>query len=263
MSHALNPVFAPELLSRVEDAGLNAAAPPQQRWLDGWLLRLSPGKAKRARCVNAVAAGRLPLEQRLTLARSAFAEAGLPMLVRITPFTQPAGLDGWLAAQGFGVLDDTRVMVLPSLASMDAPPALPAGCRVEAKPAPAFAEWVGALRGSPAVQRAAHAERLQHSPVPYKGFVLSRDDEPLACAQYAIEGELAGLYDVFTAPHARGTGLARLLCQAVLAQAAADGARVAYLQVENDNMPARAIYHRMGFVDAYGYCYRTDSSQPQ
>ena len=47
----------PDLLSRIEDAGLNASAPPQQRWLDGWLLRFSPGKAKRARCVNAVAAG--------------------------------------------------------------------------------------------------------------------------------------------------------------------------------------------------------------
>jgi hypothetical protein len=39
----------------VEDAGLNASAPPQQLWLDGWLVRLCPGKAKRARCVNALA----------------------------------------------------------------------------------------------------------------------------------------------------------------------------------------------------------------
>jgi len=46
-----------DLLSRVEDAGLNASAPPQQRWIDGWLVRFSPGKAKRARCVNAVAPG--------------------------------------------------------------------------------------------------------------------------------------------------------------------------------------------------------------
>ena len=46
----MNPLRLPEaLLSRVEDAGINASAPPQQRWLDGWLLRFSPGKAKRAR----------------------------------------------------------------------------------------------------------------------------------------------------------------------------------------------------------------------
>jgi hypothetical protein len=56
------------LLSRIEDAGINASAPPQQRWLDGWLLRFSPGKAKRARCVQAVADGRLPLAERLRLA---------------------------------------------------------------------------------------------------------------------------------------------------------------------------------------------------
>ena len=53
----LNPVFATDLLSRVEDAGLNASAPVEQRWLDGWLVRFCPGKAKRARCVNAVAQG--------------------------------------------------------------------------------------------------------------------------------------------------------------------------------------------------------------
>ena len=70
----MNPV----LLSRVEDAGLNASAPPQQRWLDGWLVRLSPGKAKRARCINAVAPGRMPLAHKLALARAVYAEAGLP-----------------------------------------------------------------------------------------------------------------------------------------------------------------------------------------
>ena len=80
----LAPSFSPPLLARVEDAGLNASAPPQQRWLDGWLVRFSPGKAKRARCINAVAAGRLPLPDKLALAAPVFAEAELPMLVRIT-----------------------------------------------------------------------------------------------------------------------------------------------------------------------------------
>jgi predicted GNAT family acetyltransferase len=29
------------------------------------------------------------------------------------------------------------------------------------------------------------------------------------------------------------------------------------LQVESDNVPARSIYHRLGFTDAYAYHYRT------
>ncbi|MDE1950446.1 MAG: hypothetical protein KGI35_17645 [Burkholderiales bacterium] len=56
------------LLSRVEDAGINASAPAQQRWLDGWILRYAPVKAKRSRGINAVAAGRLGLFDVHTLA---------------------------------------------------------------------------------------------------------------------------------------------------------------------------------------------------
>lgn len=245
------------LLSRVEDAGLNASAPPQQRWLDGWLMRLSPGKAKRARCVNAVAPGRLPLRDRLGLCELAFREAGLPLFVRITPFTQPPALDGILAAQGFHRIDDTRVMVATEWA--EAPETVPPGLVLERLAAAEFAEEVGALRGSPASQRLAHAERLQASPVPYQGWVLRRRDTGgiAACGQTATEANLVGVYDVFTDPAQRGQGLARVLCTQLLAMARARGASVAYLQVESSNAPARAIYHRLGFADAYGYHYRS------
>src|SRR5689334_4346779 len=107
----LNPAFPVQLLSRIEDAGLNASAPPQQRWLDGWLVRFSPGKAKRARCINAVADGRSPLPERLAACERVFVDAQLPLIVRVTPFSQPPGLDSHLADQGLRRFDDTRVMV--------------------------------------------------------------------------------------------------------------------------------------------------------
>ena len=247
--------------SRIEDAGINASAPPQQRWVDGWLLRFSPGKAKRARCVQAVAAGRLPLDQRLGLCQAVFTDAGLPMLVRITPFSQPPGLDTALAALDYHRLDDTRVMVA-ALGARVAPP-LPAGVALQRLAPVDFAEAVGALRGSPAGQRAAQAQRLLASPVPYQGWVLRRvdDEHILACGQTALEAELVGLYDVFTDPVARGQGLARLLCAHLLAKGQAEGAQVAYLQVEADNAPAQAIYHRLGFADAYAYHYRTPNPE--
>lgn len=254
----MNPFELPEaLLSRVEDAGINASAPPQQRWVDGWLLRFSPGKAKRARCVQAVADGRLPLDQRLALCAAVFAEVGLPMVLRITPFSRPAGLDEHLDGLGYHRLDDTRVMVAPNCPVVAEP--LPDGLQLQRLDPAEFAEVVGALRGSPAGQRVAMAQRLAASPVPYQGWVLRRPEDGtiLACAQSAAEAELVGLYDVFTHPVARGQGLARRLCGQLLAQAHAAGARVAYLQVEADNAPARAIYHRLGFADAYAYHYRS------
>ena len=255
MGGNLNPALDATLLSRIEDAGLNASAPPQQRWVDGWLVRFSPGKAKRARCINAVAAGRLPVVPRLLACAQVFAAAQLPLIVRITPFTLPAELDSLLERQGLRRFDDTRVMVLAELP--DAPTPLPSGVTVEAIGLEAFAQRVGALRGSPLAQRQAHAERLLGSPVPFVAFELRAGAELVGCGQFAIEGDLVGLYDVFTAEAARGRGFASLLCGQLLEHARQRGARHAYLQVEADNHAARSVYRHLGFVDGYAYHYRT------
>lgn len=254
----LNPRFDSQLLSRVEDAGLNASAPPQQRWLDGWLVRFCAGKAKRARCINAVADGRLSVATRLAQCEQLYAEVQLPLVVRITPFTRPAHLDETLAEMGLQLIDDTRVMVrdrLDDLATVE----WPAGWSAHNIGLDPFAQRVGSLRGSPLSQRQAHAERLLHSPVPFTAFELREQGEVLACGQYAMEGDLVGLYDVFTAPQLRGRGCARLLCQHMLAHARSRGAHHAYLQVESENLPARAAYHRLGFADGYAYHYRIRS----
>lgn len=244
-------------LASIESAGLESSAAPGQRMLDGWLLRLSPGKAKRARCVNAVAAGRRPLADKLEQAQAVFAAAGLPMVVRVTPFTQPASLDAELAARGFGAVDDTRVMVAAGLSGL-ALRVLPPGLVFEPLGLGAMAQAVGALRGSPLAQRQAHAERLASAPVPFRALALRRRDDGaiVACGQCALEGGLAGLYDVFVEPSARGRGLAQALCTRLLADARQAGAQAAYLQVEGDNAPARAVYARLGFVDGYAYHYR-------
>ena len=250
--------FDATLLSRIEDAGLNASAPPQQRWLDGWLLRLSPGKAKRARCINAVAIGRMPVQEKLRLADPVFAEAGLPLIVRITPFSQPAGLDAVLASMGMRTLDDTRVMVCPDLALLQTA-ALPSGLSLQSVGHEPFAHAVGGLRGSPLSQRQAHAQRLALSPVPFDAYVIRRheDGQVLACGQFCIESDLVGLYDIYTAKAMRGQGLSRALCATLLSIARGRGARVGYLQVEGDNGAARAVYRKLGFTDAYRYHYRT------
>lgn len=243
-------------LSRIEDAGLNASAPPQQLWLDGWLVRLCPGKAKRARCINALASGRLPLNDKLAQARPLFEAADLPMVFRVTPFSQPVDLDDRLSKLGLQRFDDTRVLA-GDLPSMAVDVALPAGLRLEPCPAADYARLIGDLRGTPVDQQRAHAERMSHCPVPYSGWVLcAAGGEVLACGQFAREASQVGLYDVFTAPAARNRGLSRVLCAALLRQAAAEGARTAYLQVDAGNAPALRVYRRLGFADGYTYHYR-------
>ena len=249
----LNPAFDAALLSRIEDAGLNASAPLQQLWIDGWLVRFAPGKAKRARCINAVAPGRLPIAERLAACATVYAQARLPMIVRITPFTIPSELDGLLARQRLRRFDDTRVMVR-SGAGVD--PAKTPAASIRAIGLEAFAQRVGGFRGSTLAQRQAHAQRLLNAAVSFQAFEMHADGEPVACGQFAIEGDLVGLYDIYTAQASRGRGLATALCRHLLARAGACGARHAYLQVEADNLPARTVYARLGFVDGYAYHYR-------
>jgi ribosomal protein S18 acetylase RimI-like enzyme len=252
---ALAPDFDARLLSRIEDAGLNASAPPQQRVLGGWILRLSPGKAKRARCVNALAVGRLPLEELLARTEAVYTQARLPFIVRITPFTQPATLDAVLAGRGFVAFDDTRVMVREDLSGVDEP-SPPHGCNFETPGHGAFAEAVGALRGSPLAQRQAHAERLRASPARYAGVLLKRGSEVVACGQMALEDDLVGLYDIHTALAYRRRGLGFAICEHLLHKAHRLGGRVAYLQVDADNEAARQLYGQLEFVDGYAYHYR-------
>lgn len=240
------------LARRAEAAGLNASAPPQEAEIDGWLLRLSPGKAKRSRCVNALAEGRLPLNQVLDRCEQVFAKSGLPLIIRITPFSQPADLDRRLQNMGWFEFDAADVMVRTSLDGLPSAPALRAVDGVR------YAGIVGKLRGSTQVAIDAHAERMRHAPRPYQGYVLEgAAGELLALGQIVVEDDIVGLFDIFTPPEQRGHGHALQLCNALLREARSQGAYQAYLQVGTENTAAKRLYARLGFEFAYRYHYRS------
>lgn len=128
----------------------------------------------------------------------------------------------------------------------------PKDTRFESVDPEVYAHIIGEFRGTTPAGRQAHAERLRHSPVTYHGKVLRAvSGRVLACAQIALESDLVGLYDVFTAPSVRGAGLSCRLCAHLLSEAQAQGARAAYLQVGASNQAARAVYRRLGFADGY------------
>lgn len=248
------------LARRAELAGLNAASSPREAQVEGWLLRLSPGKAKRSRCVNALAGGTLPLDDLLRRCRASFEQAGLPLILRLTPFSQPADLDDQLAAKGWIRFDPADVMVLPSLDAFADANGLMSLSPVE------YAALIGALRGSSAEEIDGHARRLEQASVPHQAFKMEHDGVLLACGQVAIDpgpdgapaGGMAGLFDIFTPEDQRGRGHGLRLCAALLAEARRQGALSAYLQVGAENAAAQRLYDRLGFLQAYRYHYRSD-----
>ena len=95
---------------RIEEAGLNALQTQRQLFYDGWLLRVSPGSAKRARSVNAHFGSTLPLDEKIAHCERVYGERELPALFRITPFVHPADLEGALARR-FAVAELSDVAV--------------------------------------------------------------------------------------------------------------------------------------------------------
>lgn len=249
---AAPPPALDALARRAEEAGLNAAAAPHQAQIDGWLLRLSPGKAKRSRCVNALASGSLPLDQLIDRCRLSFEQAGLPLILRLTPFSQPADLDRQLAGLGWHAFDAADVMVLASLRPFIDPTGL-----LPMSPSD-YAALIGGLRGSSEQEILGHAVRLSQAPIPHQGFRMEQDGTLLSCGQLAVDGDIAGLFDIFTPVDGRGQGHGQRLCAALLAEAARQGATSAYLQVGADNDAAQRLYRRLGFQRAYRYHYRSD-----
>jgi ribosomal protein S18 acetylase RimI-like enzyme len=82
-------------------------------------------------------------------------------------------------------------------------------------------------------------------------FVASRDGVDVGLAvggrHHQHEGD-AGLYSMWVAPQARGSGAGTALIQAVVEWARAAGYQVLRLEVADSNEHAVRLYSRMGFV---------------
>jgi RimJ/RimL family protein N-acetyltransferase len=242
-------------LRLIEEAGLNAMQTQRQLFYDGWLVRLSPGKAKRARSVNAFFGSTLPLAAKVAHCTELFDDAGLPLLFRITPFDAPADLDAQLEKLGFVAFDTTLVQV----ASLCRPPEIPAlaeGVMLTFPEADEFVTAVGNMRGSTSTEREAHAERMRNALAHRRGVVVWMDRQPVCAGQVSLHGGYAGIFDVVTADRARGQGFASSACALLLCWAWDHGARWTFLQVDSANAPALAVYRKFGYETAYTYHYR-------
>jgi GNAT superfamily N-acetyltransferase len=243
---------------RIEEAGLNALQTQRQLFFDGWLLRLSPGSAKRARSVNPHFGSSLPVDAKIDRCETLYAASGLPALFRITPFCKPADVDGALDRRGYVAFDPTLVQ---SVRIEPAKDARVEGPGIESVPVAEFVDAVALLRASSAGQRDAHLERLSNTPLAMHAVVARVDGRIVACGQVALDNGAAGIYDMVTAADSRGRGLATAIVAALIDWASRCGASHAFLQVNEDSAAALAVYRKFGFETLYAYHYRGRPSE--
>jgi len=77
---------------------------------------------------------------------------------------------------------------------------------------------------------------------------VRRGDELLASGRAGLDGDWIGLHALHVAAPYRRRGLAGLVLDELLELAAERGATTAWLHVETDNEPSRALYEGLGFA---------------
>lgn len=261
------PDDAPSLdlatIKALEEANLNGF-PSERSVVDGaWVARLSPGNpARRVNSLNVMDPrdGR-DARQRLAEMQVLFARNGVPFHLRHTPLT-PMALAEIADDEGWTRSGETDVWVREQ-------GDLEVGARAEegadgirSVDLDAFITAFGTIGGtraeavtSVALQRLADA--LNRVAVARLTFLAEdRDGAPLGVVLAVAERGLLGIYDLAVRPEARRQGIGARLVARCLAEGAARGCRLAWLQVTAENGPARALYRGMGFRRGYGYHYR-------
>jgi N-acetylglutamate synthase len=247
-------ISIPDLEQR---AALGWRAPEEER-LGDWLLRAAGGFTGRANSALATGHPGCPLDQAARAVQDWYQARGLPAMIAISyPAGRPEAvpLDGFLAGLGWSVRAGAAT-VMTARAQQVARVAGPVPVEVGMDPEPG-GEWLALYhyRGQPSLPPIARQVLIS---APWQGFASIRDGggQTVAIGRVAVAAGWAGLTAIEVAPRHRRRGLATAVTAALAAQAAAHGAGHVYLQVEDDNEPARTLYRRIGFMAHHDYHYR-------
>jgi ribosomal protein S18 acetylase RimI-like enzyme len=229
----------------------------------GWRLRHLAGVTNRGNSVwpGPGSGGERALEDRIVAVERFYAERGLPPRYQLSPIAAPATLDAELEGRGYERYAPVRVCT----ASADAVPDA-AAASVEAEVASSLApDWweLSGERGRYDVAQREAYRRLLQRIEERAGFAIARIGGRTAGVGLAVLGEgRAGIFSMRTDMELRRRGVGAAIVTAIARWARSRGAPALYLQVEEDNPAATALYKRMGFSTAYRYHYRWHPPRP-
>lgn len=222
----------------------------------GWPARFMSGVSRRANSVWTLRdEGGGDLDARVAAVERFYRERGARPTFHVIPGSSlPPGLDEALAARGWVVDAPVAVEVAPAEAV-----ARPHEDGAAVTVSPALGEaWfdVSGRQGRFAAVQDTYRGLLGRLAGRALFALASVEGRPAAVALGVIDGAWMGVFSMATLPAYRRRGLASAALRALAAAGRERGARDLYLQVERDNAPARALYERHGFREAYAYHYR-------
>ena len=232
----------------------------EEEWLGEWLLRAADGFTGRANSALPLGDPGRPLDEALDYVTGWYRARGLaPMIAVPLPLSSgdsaEAGLAAGLTERGWATRSGPAFVMVADLPLAVAGRGLPAGAVVTADADPNEA-WLARYhyRGTdtrPPVMRTVLASAQDQA------FLSIRAESGvLAIARLSIAGGWAGLTAVEVDPDRRRAGLGLAITAAACAEAVGRGVDRVFLQVEEGNAGARALYERCRFRYSHRYRYR-------
>ncbi|MEU1626197.1 GNAT family N-acetyltransferase [Streptomyces sp. NPDC020096] len=220
--------------------------------LGDWMLRASGGFTRRANSVLPLGDPGLPLDAAIQRVRDWYGERGLVPYVQAATGTKDCDerLDAELARDGWTAEAFTLVYTGPIAPVADGPGAE----RVTLSRVP-DAAWLGRYHRTGELAEAA-VRVLTGGPSVWFATVPGGARGPAAIGRCVVDGRWAQFGAVEVDPRYRRAGLATAVMAALARRALDEGATGGYLQVEEENEGARALYAGMGFTTHHGYHYR-------
>ncbi|GBG12231.1 hypothetical protein PAT3040_07099 [Paenibacillus agaridevorans] len=238
---------------RLEEISLNGWPALQTVLLGGWLVRFADGYTKRSNSVSAIYDGFPEADEKIRICEALYRARGLAPVFKVTPFVHPGDLDDRLQSRGYGKIDHTLVKAAP-LAGIEAPSREDLTLTEEITEV--WLDAVAELQKLTPSQRETTRRMFANRPLKQGFAMLEENGRPVACGLAVIEDGWAGLYDIVTAPEARGRGFGEAITRGLFRYAHKQGARMGYLLVVRDNTAANGLYDKLGFETVYEYWYR-------
>lgn len=234
----------------IERATLAAVAPPQVLDLGGWLAAFDDGTIGRSRSAVPLRHDMPADAEILDRLDAAFEGHGLDPRFRVADADGLSGVHAALAARGYGPTQATLVKTggAAGLAALSAQPA-------ETTPRPDEA-WRAVFLGEgfDPVDGAFRARALDRGQDAVYGQV--RDGGRTVAVGVAAFGYgWASIHGMRTEKARRGEGLAGRILAGLAQTALTRGIERVFLQVEEANAPARALYRRAGLAPRWRYHY--------
>ncbi len=248
-----HPASVLATVRRYEAAGFRAWPAAAVHYDGTWVVRLTAGHpAKRLNSVNPLDPSDVHhLPDRIARASRRFEAYGRPLTFRLSPLAGPE-ISAYMDSEGWVRFAESMVLRM-SLANAPVDDALD---QIPLKDISRFVSAALKVRNLDRSLRAGLSEIIG-SIQPEAGlFAVEDGGEALATLICVHDGDLAGIFEVGTDKAVRNMGHGRRLTLSALKWARLRGAKEAWLQVEADNVAARALYRSLGFEEVYSYHFR-------